>query len=528
MNDIVSLSIVHAPALIVAFPLLTAFLIPLISKLGDTIRAGFIVVMLGITSFFVGILAWDVFSHGQRLYIFGDTTLVIPVIRILFHVDSMSIFMVVISTILAGVVMMYSFGFMKREDGLDKYYTLLFLLITSIFGMELTGDLFNFFVFLEISCISSAALIAFWVHRAEAFEAAFKYIVLSSIGALFFLFAIGLLYGQYDALNMATLASALSYTYLDKIALVLFVGALALKAGLAPMHMWLPDAYGESPPSVTVMMMGATMACVYGVLRICFTVYGSVFTTLAPAPSIGIGWFIVGLGLLTIFFGVFMAFRQRDIMRLIAFTAVGEIGYIFTGVGVRLASATIDAGNKISYPSYSVVSLQGSVFHIFNDILDVGLLFLVAGAIYYVTKKRVLDDLHGLAHSMKFTTIFFIIGLWAVSGMPPLNGFASKLLLYESTYQLNPIIGVIQILCSILILAVFVKVFYAVFMGPKPDDIVEIQELPYSMLLAMGFFAGMIIFIGLFPEFFLETIVQPATNALLNPAQYITTVMGGV
>ena len=163
---------------------------------------------------------------------------------------------------------------MKENTGLDKYYTLILLMNAGMLGMELTGDLFNFFVFLEITSISSAALVAFWTNKAKSVEAGFKYIVISTIGALFILFSIALFYGQYNALNMAMIASALQYTFLDKIALVLLIAALAMKAGVVPMHMWLPDAYGKAPSSVTILLVGATQASLYGVFRVCFTIYG--------------------------------------------------------------------------------------------------------------------------------------------------------------------------------------------------------------------------------------------------------------
>jgi len=127
-------------------------------------------------------------------------------------------------------------------------------------------------------------------------------------------------------------------------------------------------------------------------------------------------------------------------------------------------------------------------------------LFLVAGAVYYATKETSLDKMGGLARNMKFTTVFFVIGLLAVSGMPPLNGFASKLMLYESTYQLNPIITIIAVLASILMLAVFAKVFYSVFMGPEQPKFKEIKEVPKSMLIAMGAVVAIIIIFGLFPN----------------------------
>jgi multicomponent Na+:H+ antiporter subunit D len=512
----------QSPALIVAIPLLGAFLMPLVSRIGERLRNGFALFILALTGCFAALLASDVIPHGPRLYIFGAKNLAVPMVRIVFEVDSMSIFMVIITMVLAVVALVYSWSFMKGHDGLDKYYTLALLLITSSLAMEMTGDVFNFFVFLEITCISSCALIAFTIHEGEALEAAFKYIVISAIGALFILFAIGLLYAQYDALNMATLAHALQYTFLDKIALVLFVVVLGMKAGLTPMHMWLPDSYSRAPPAATLIIIGATFASFYGVLRIVFTLYGNALSTavrFAVPVHVLIGWVLIALALASIFIGVFMALVQSDFMRLIAYTAVAEVGYMFLAIGTGVAA--------LGAP-YATVALYGGVLHLFNDALDIGLLFLVAGAIYFVTKKRSLDELGGLARTMKYTTVFFIIGLFAVAGMPPLNGFASKFLIYESIFELNPILSIVAILCSILMLAIFVKVLYALFLGPELPEYKNVSDAPRSMLLAMGIVAVLVIFIGLFPNLIIDALVKPATNALLNHAQYITTVVGGI
>ena len=514
--------LVHSPALIIAIPLLSAFLIPLVSRINAKLRNSFAVAMLGLTGCFIGLLTTDVFANGPRIYIFGSKNLTLPVVRILFEVDSISIFIAIVTIMLAIIAVIYSWSFMNGQDGLDKYYTLFFLLITSALGMELTGDIFNFFVFLEISCIASCALIAFWVTEGEALEAAFKYIVISSVGALFVLFAIGLFYAQYNALNIATLAHVLQFTFLDKIALVLLLVVLGMKAGLAPMHMWLPDAYGRSPPSVTLVIMSATLASVYGVLRVLFTLYGNVLTTSVrfdlPMHVI-IGWILIVLAIVSILIGVIMALVQSDLMRLIGYTAVAEVGYLFLAIGTAIAAQGAP---------YATVALHGGIFHMFNDVLDIGLLFLVAGAIYYVTKKRLLDDIGGLARTMKFTTVFFMIGLLAVAGMPPLNGFTSKFLIYESVYQLNPILSIIAILCSIVMLAIFIKVLYAAFLGPELPSLKEVKEVPRSMLLAMGCFAALAVFIGLFPNILLDSLVKPAAAALLDHAQYIITVVGGI
>jgi len=510
----------YTPALIVAIPLFGAFLTPIISKVNEKIRNIFVIIILLITAGLVFLLTQDVFANGPRTYIFGDANLTIPVVRILFEVDGISMFMAIISITLALLGAIYSWSFMKENDGLDKYYTLVLLLVTSMLGMELTGDMFNFFVFLEISCITSCALIAFYINKGESLEAAFKYIVISAIGALFVLFAVGLFYAQYNALNMATIASVLQFGFLDKIALVLLIVALGMKAGLAPMHMWLPDSYGEAPVSVTFILVAATQASLYGVLRILFTVYGNAFTNIASVISSAIiHWFIIGLALATILIGVIMALIQTDFKRLIAFAAVAEIGYIFLGIGVGLTSLGV---------GYGKTALEGGVFHIMNDAFDIGLLFLIAGAVYYATKETSLNKIGGLARNMKYTAVFFIVGLFAVSGLPPFNGFVSKLLIYESTYQLNPIIAIIAILASILLLAVFVKVFYSVFMGPELPNLKDVKEVPKSMLVAMGAIVVIIIIFGLFPNLIINNVVQPATNALVNSSSYISKVISVV
>jgi len=531
----------YIPALIIAVPLLGAFLTPLISRINGKLRNIFIILVLGLNALLVGLLANDVLNHGIRTYVFGGSQnidLTLPVVRILFEVDAMSIFMAIIASILVFVTVIYSWAFMKENTGLDKYYTLILLLTAGMLGMMLTGDMFNFFVFLEITSISSAALVAFWTNKGESVEAGFKYILISTIGALFILFAIAILYGQYDALNIAVLSNAIQYTFLDKIALVLLIVALAMKAGMVPMHMWLPDSYSRAPATVTIALVGATLASLYGVLRVIFTLYGNTLEVVGKNISIGalnsdilvtnmIGWFILVLAICSIIVGVMMALRQTDFKRLIAFAAVAEIGYIFLGIGTKLASVGLSIDKEIIHPGYGITALEGGIFHIINDALDVSLLFLVAGAIYYATKKWSLDEMGGLARNMKYTTIFFVVGFLAIAGMPPFNGFASKLLIYESTFQLNPILAIVAILCSILLLAAFVKVFYSAFMGPKLPKFKDVKEVPKSMLFAMGILVCIIIFFGLFPGLVVENIVRPAADALVNNSQYLSAVLGG-
>ena len=533
MNELIDNLLYHSPALIVAIPLLGAFLTPLISKIGGKARNAFAIFIVGLTSFMVFLLANDILSNGTvRRYVFGGEDALVKgdtvnyIVRIVFEVDGMNAFMAIIAAILAIAGVIYAWSFMKKHTGLDKFYTLILLMIAGIFGMILTGDMFNFFVFIEITSIASCALIAFYTNKGKAVDAGFKYIVVSSIGALFILFAIAILYSQYNSLNMAYLATNIGYTGLDKIALGILLAGLAMKAGIVPMHMWLPDAYGRAPSCVSLLLVGATQASLYGALRMTFTVYGQHLPTVIKKVSIGnldfditlnwiLGVIIVSLALLTMLVGILMALKENDFKRMIAFAAVGEIGFMILAIGASLLAMG---------KGYDVIALKGGLFHIINDALDVGLLFLVAGAVYYATNETSLNKIGGLARNMKYTTIFFVIGLLAVSGMPPMNGFASKLIIYQSTYLVNPFLGIIAILCSILLLAVFVKVFHSVFLGPKISKLKDVKEVPRSMLLAMGFIAAIIIIFGLFPNMVIDNIIEPAKNAIINYGSYI----GGV
>jgi len=533
--DFLAALINHSPALIIAVPLLGAFLTPLIGKINGKARNIFVILVVACTSFLIALLAYNVFTNGAlsagvvtnniQTYIFGAKDIGAPAVRIAFEVDAMNAFMALIAAILPLAAVIYSWAFMKDETGQDKYYTLILLMTAGMLGMMLTGDMFNFFVFLEITSIATAALIAFRIDQKYSVQAAFKYIVISSIGALFVLFAVALFYGQYNALNMAVIGNNITYTMLDKIALVLLIASLALKTGIAPMHMWLPEAYGRAPSSVTVVIIGTTLGSLYAMFRMIFTVYGKQIGDLEKAMALQLpqllGILLVALAILTIIIGVFMALKQADLKKMIGFAAVAEIGYMLLAVGSAIL--TIEGVEKASIVMSGAgeMALKGGIFHVLNDALDVGLLFLVAGAVYFAAKETSLNKLGGLARNMKYTTVFFLIGLFAVSGLPPLNGFASKLMIYESTYAINPILSIAAILCSILLLATFVKVFHSVFLGPKIPKFSNVKEVPKSMLIGMAIIAIIIVFIGLFPNMVVEHIVEPATNALMNFNLYI-------
>jgi multicomponent Na+:H+ antiporter subunit D len=281
--------------------------------------------------------------------------------------------------------------------------------------------------------------------------------------------------------------------------------------------MWAPDTYAVAPAGITPMIYVASASCMYALFRTCFTLYGVTLNTIT------VGWIIIVFGVLGMFIGVMMAVLQTDIKRLMAYHAISQSGYMLLGVGVGLAVL----GNPAALNSYGINAMNGSIFHIINNALYKGLLFLTAEAIFFRIGTRDLNKMGGLAHNMKWTTAFFAIGALAISGIPPFNGFASKLLIYESVYQFSPVLSIIAMIVSILTLASFTKVFFSAFTGPVLTIYKEVKEVPRSLLIGMGILVVAIIFFSIFPNLIVDNIVRPASEALINQAGYISGVVGG-
>jgi len=514
----------HSPILIIAIPLLVAFLTPLIGRASGKARNVLVVASLAFVEFLVIILARDIYLNGIHVYALGAASpnLAIPEhfmvpVRIILEIDAMSIFMAIIAATVALAAVIYSLSFMKQETGQTRFYTLLMLLVVGMFGMVFTGDLFNMFVFLEIASIAGAALVAFRTRFADAAEGGFKYIVISAAGALMVLFAVGLLYAQYNVLNIGALANAMQFSMLDKIALALLIIVFAMKLGAIPLHMWVPDAYAVAPAGVSAILVVSSQVSMYALFRVCFTLYG------ATLDMYTVGWIVIILGMVSMFVGVTMAIPQTDIKRLMAFHAVSQSGYMLLGVGVGLAVL----GDPHALATYGREAMSGGIFHIINHAMYKGLLFLTAGALFYRVGHRDLNRMGGLGHKMKITSIFFIIGALSIAGIPPFNGFASKFMIYESVYQFNPILAVIAMLVSLITLASFAKAFQAAFTGPQLPEYKDVKEAPKSMLIGMGILAAAIVFFSICPGLIVHHIVEPATDALINQGAYVSGIMGG-
>jgi multicomponent Na+:H+ antiporter subunit D len=290
-----------------------------------------------------------------------------------------------------------------------------------------------------------------------------------------------------------------------------------MKTGMVPLHLWFPDAYSVAPASITGMLVITSHACMYAAFRICFTLYGGVIDALV------VGWIIIIIGLLTMFVGVTMAVYQKDVMRFMSYHAISQLGYMWIGVGVGLAVL-----GTPELLAYGRDAMSGGIFHILNHAMYKPLLFFTGGALFYYTGTRDLTMMGGLAHKMKWTTVLYIIGTLSISGIPPLNGFSSKILIYESVFRFNPILTIVGIIVSILTLASFTKAFHSAFMGAELPEYKGGQEVPRSMIIGMVILAAGIVFITLFPSLIVNWAIHPAADALLDQGAYINAVMGAV
>lgn len=495
----------QAPILAIAIPLLMSTLIPLIGKKHAAIRNT--LAFLGPLGS-VGVLALlinPVFVGGEKIvYILGGR---IPPFGINLVVDGLSLLLAVLVSGLTLLAVIYSYKYMKKYTGLVQYYALVQLLLAGMNGIILTGDMFNLFVFLEIMAIAAYALVAFTIGK-EQVEAAFKFQVLSTIGTLGVLIGIALLYAITGTLNMANLAQRIALVGQSPIlsfALVFFILGFGLKAAMVPLHSWLPDAHPAAPSPISALLSGVVIKTgVYGLARTIFTVFGVSMVAIHPLLLA-----VLALGVATMVVGGLMAMVQVDIKRMLAFSSISQIGYILFGIGMATGLA-----------------VSGAIFHVLNHAVMKALLFMCAGVIVYRIGTRNMDKLGGLAGKMPVTAFGFLVGGLAIAGIPPFNGFWSKLMLYIAGFQSgNSLAAVVSIVMSVVTLGYFLRFFQQIFLGKLPKSLEDVKEAPLSMLLPIVILILACILMGLYPQYFMK-LSQSAANALFDQTGYIRGVLG--
>ena len=505
----------HFPVISVMSLFLGAFLVEIFGRKNKIVRNIITLFFVGVSFLCIVALIKPVFFDGEVIsyWLGGWEPVSGYAIGIGYEVDALSLFfalLVVLTFTLSGI---YSIRYMERDGHLGHYYTLYLMLSGGVLGLVLTGDIFNMYIMVEIMTFAAVALTAFRNYKKGALEAAFKYLVIGSIGSGFILTGICLIYMQCHTLNMAQisalLAGRLTPTTILALALV-FIG-FGVKSFMVPFHTPAADAYTTAPGSISMIFSGmVNKAGVYGMIRLLFVVFMAMDKT---AMQI----LLVAFGTVTMFVGVTMALAQHDFKRLLAFHSISQIGYVLTAVGLATS-----------------LGVSGGLFHAMNHTLFKGLLFLCAGAVYYATGTTNLDKLGGLSKKMPQTTFCFLIGAFSISGIPPFNGFASKWMIYQAAWNKGVdtnnffyvFVTVAAVVVSVMTLASFIKVTQAVFFGQPSDKCVSAKEVPLSMRIPMWIMSVLCLLGGIFYDLINNYLLRPAMNAVFNVTDYVDRMMG--
>jgi len=503
--------------LFVILPLATAFLIPIFGRFIE----GFQKSLLSLVLLFLTILAihFIVAGIGQPIaYQVGGWSPEngIP-IAIYLVLDGLSVLLLLIISLIGFLSTFYSISYIRKFTSQNNFFALLSLMIAGMNGVVLTGDMFNMYVFLEIAVIASYALVAFGIERTEL-EASFKYQVLGGVASLLILFAIGLLYWKTQTLNMADIANVLKSGNNGLFLVftqVLLIAGFGLKAAMIPFHAWLPDAHSSAPSPISAMLSGVLIKAVgiYAILRLFFNMF---------AISYEISMVITVIGTLSMVVGVFLAIGQWDLKRLLAYHSISQMGYVIIGVGMGMLILA-EGGDR----SIASLAIAGGLFHLVNHAVFKGLLFLNSGAIEYVTGTRNLKMMGGLFKSLPVTSTTALGASLSISGIPPFNGFFSKLVIIVAAIQGEfYLLAVLAIVVSIVTLASFMKFQrYAFFNKSKFTR--KIKEVPFPMCFSMVVLVILCLGLSLliFPGI-RDIILTPAVDVLMETTNYSSAIIG--
>ena len=455
----------HLPALVIIIPLVCA---PLCVLLRGKDWAFGVAVLATWASFICSILlTLQVSELGTISYAMGGWE---PPYGIELRIDALNAYILLIVSGIGSVVVPYARNSMLLEYIESRaylFYSAYLLCLCGLMGVAVTGDAFNLFVFLEISSLSSYVLIALGSDR-RALTAAYQYLVMGTIGATFIVIAVGLLYQATGTLNMADIAKRLPEAGYGNRTVIAAFAFLAIGAGLKiaifPLHQWLPNAYTYAPNVVSAFLAAtATKVSVYILLRFVFSVFGVDFSFNSLPSAIP----FLALAVIAMFIPSIVACFQMNVKRVLAYSSVGQIGYMMLGVSL-----------------VSVAGLTASILHLFNHALMKGALFLVLGAVFYRIGSCRIDRMAGLAKQMPWTMAAFVGGGLSLVGVPLTAGFISKWYLILAALEKGWWYIAVLIVVTSLIAVIYVwRVFEAAYFRDPPADLCNVAEAPLSLLL---------------------------------------------
>jgi formate hydrogenlyase subunit 3/multisubunit Na+/H+ antiporter MnhD subunit len=431
-----------------------------------------------------------------------------------FRLDSLAALFLIVVNLGSLTASLYGLGYGRHEETPGRVLPFFPAFLAGMNLVVLADDAFTFLLTWEFMSLTSWALVMAHHRQSDNAKAGYIYLLMASFGTLSLLLAFGLLAGPdggyaFDAIRSTMPAPAVSATVL---ALAL-VGA-GSKAGLVPLHVWLPLAHPAAPSHVSALMSGVmTKVAVYGFVRI-------VFDLLGP-PLWWWGAVVLVIGGITAVLGVLYALMQHDLKRLLAYHTVENIGIIFIGLGLALAFQANAMGPA------AALALTAALFHVFNHSVFKSLLFFGAGAVLTATGQRDMERLGGLIHRMPFTAFAFLAGSVAISALPPLNGFVSEWLTFQAILLspklpqwllkfLVPAVGAMLALSAALAAGCFVKAFGATFLGRHRSDVAQhAKEIDAFSLTAMFVLVLLCFLAGVLPGYFIDALA-PATQQLLG------------
>ncbi len=455
----------------------------------------------------------------------------IPYVQFTISLDPLSAFFGLIVSLLGFALSLYSLGYARGFYGrknvgvLGAFFNLMVLATTLV---VMADNAFFFLMVWEIMALSAYCLISFEHEKPETRSAGVLYFVMSHIGTGCIMLGFLLLFqasGGYDFAGFHALGDKLSPGSRDA-AFLLFLAGFGVKAGIVPLHTWLPAAHPVAPSNVSAFLSGVIIKTgIYGMARVFFYFLGT--------PPMWWGVTVLAIGTISAVLGVLYALMQHDLKRLLAYHSIENIGIILMGFGASLMFL------HLGHPLLATLALIAGLYHTINHAVFKGLLFLGAGAVLHATHTRDMEQMGGLAKRMPQTAFCFLIGAVAISALPPLNGFVSEWLTYQSLLQgfgttnsllrlLFPIGGALLALTGALAAACFVKAFGITFLAqPRSERAAQAHEAPLTMLLGQGVLVAACVFLGLCPTLFLR-VLDPLTQQLtgLQISQQLTVANG--
>jgi formate hydrogenlyase subunit 3/multisubunit Na+/H+ antiporter MnhD subunit len=444
----------------------------------------------------------------------------LPWIGAHFRVDALAAFFLIVVNLGGAAASLYAIGYGRHEREPQRVLPFYPAFLAGMNLVLLAADAFTFLLAWEFMSLASWALVMSHHGEGENARAGYVYLIMASFGTLALLLAFGLLAGREGAYAFAAIRDRDTPELRAALILALVLVGAGSKAGLAPLHVWLPLAHPAAPSHVSALMSGVmTKVAVYGFIRIVFDLLGP------PGWWWGVPILAVGGG--TAVLGVLHALMQNDLKRVLAYSTIENIGLIFAGLGLAIA---FEANG---FHAASALALTAALFHVFNHTLFKSILFFGAGAVLTATGERQMDRLGGLIHKMPVTSFLVLIACAAISALPPLNGFASEWLSLQAILLspqlpqwglklLVPAVGALLALSAALAAACFVRVFGIVFLGrPRAQSARDAREVDHWSLGAMAMLAALCVAAGILPGVVIDgvaSVVGPIAGGRM-PAQ---------